>query len=121
MESARSFCTLEKRPLIAWWCRPTFSQICLTDGVLNQNVDYYRNISTENRFGFLSAFRYGNFSPGSDPTADFHYHVIIPVDSDTPNLRNGSHWIILDAGMNAEFVYSIRRLPMWSLCIPFNI
>ena len=109
-----SLVNLEKRPhsLVV---SPNLFPDLFTGGVLSQNVDY-RNISTENRFGFLSAFRYGNFS--LHPTAIFNYHHN-SLDSDIARFRNRLSLDYLDAGMNAEFVYSIRRFHV-SLCIPLK-
>lgn len=83
--------------------------------ILNQSVNY-RNISTENSFRFLSAFKYRNFN--LHPTAMFNYHNNSLI-SNNDNTNNNLTLDYIDAGIDMEFVYSIRKLHA-SLHIPFK-
>lgn len=83
--------------------------------MLNQSVEY-RNISTENRFGLLSAFKYRNFT--LQPAAIVNYHH----NSLKSTLSYSRNDLVLDhlyAGIGAEFVYHIKKLHI-SLFLPMK-
>lgn len=109
-----SLINLEKRPHSLRVSPNLFPDLFVGD-MLNQSVDY-RNISTENRFGFLSVFKYRNFS--LQPTAIVNYHH----NSLKSNLADRCNYLALDyldGGIGAEFLYRIRKLHI-SLFLPMK-
>lgn len=109
-----SLINLEKRPH-SLTVSPNLFPDLFIGYMLNQSVNY-RNISTENRFGFLSAFKYRNFT--LQPTAIVNYHHN-SLKSDLADIRNDLALDYLDAGIGAEFVYRIRKLHI-SLFLPMK-
>lgn len=109
-----SLVNLEKRPH-SLAVSPNLFPDLFTGGMLNQSVDY-RNISTENSFGFLSAFKYRNFTLHPTVIVNYHHNSL---KSGLHNYRNDLALGNLDAGIGAEFVYSIRKLHI-SLMLPLK-
>lgn len=109
-----SLLNLEKRPHSLAVSPNLFPDLVVGD-MLNQSVDY-RNISTENRFGFLSAFKYRNFT--LQPTAIVNYQHN-SLRSNLADNRNDVALDYLDVGIGAEFVYRIRKLHV-SLFLPMK-
>lgn len=109
-----SLLNLEKRPHNLEVSPNLFPDLFVGD-MLNQSVDY-RNISTENRFGFLSAFKFRSFSLHPTAIANYHHNSL---NSRLHNTRNDLALDYLDAGIGAEFVYRIRKLHI-SLFLPMR-
>lgn len=109
-----SFVNFEKRPHSLAVSPDLFPDLFAGD-MLNQSVDY-RNISTENRGGFLSAFKYRNFTLQPTAIVNFHHNSLKSILSDS---RNDLALDYLDAGIGAEFVYRIRKLHV-SLSLPLK-
>lgn len=99
-----SLINLEKRPH-SLAVSPNLFQDLFDGESLSQSVDY-RNISTENRFGFLSAFSYRNFTLHPIAVANYHHNSLKSALSDSHNDLTLDY---VDAGIGAEFVYHIRK------------
>lgn len=100
-----SLINLEKRPHSLSVTPNLFPQY-LTGDCMSQNAES-RNISTENSFGLLSAWRIGkvNITPGA--TLNYQYNTI---QSDLENYRNNLALDYLDVGMGAEISYNYRKV-----------
>lgn len=109
-----SLVNVEKRPHSLDVSPNLFPEL-FADNMLSQSVDY-RNISTENRFAFLSAFKYRNFSLHPTAIVNFNHNSLKSRLGDS---RNDLSLDCLDAGIGAEFVYSIRKLHV-SLMLPMK-
>lgn len=109
-----SLLNVEKRPH-SLTVFPNLFPDLFADDMLSQSVDY-RNISTENRFAFLSAFKYRNFSLHPTVIANFSHNSL---ESRLADSRNDLTLDCLDAGIGAELVYSIRKLHV-SLMLPLK-
>lgn len=109
-----SLLNVEKRPH-SLAVSPNLFPDMFACGVLSQSVDYH-NVSTENRFAFLSAFKYRNFSLHPTAIANFSHNSL---GSRLADFRNDLALNCLDAGIGAELVYSIRKLHV-SLMLPLK-
>lgn len=109
-----SLLNVEKRPHSLTVFPNLFPDLFAGD-MLSQSVDY-RNISTENRLAFLSAFKYRNFSLHPTVIANFSHNSL---ESGLADSRNDLTLDCLDAGIGAELVYSIRKLHV-SLMLPLK-
>lgn len=109
-----SLLNVEKRPHSLSVSPNLFPDLFEGD-LLSQNVDY-RNISTENKFAFLSAFKYRNFSLHPTAIINFSHNSL---ESRLEHFNNNLALNYLDAGIGAEFVYDIRKLHL-SLLIPMK-
>ena len=109
-----SLLNVEKRPHSLTVSPNLFPDLFAGD-MLSQSVDY-RNVSTENRFAFLSAFKYRNFSLHPTVIANFSHNSL---ESRLADSRNDLTLDCLDAGIGAELVYSIRKLHV-SLMLPLK-
>ena len=109
-----SLLNVEKRPhsLVV---SPNLFPDLFAGGILSQSVDYH-NVSAENRFAFLSAFKYRNFSLHLTANVNFSHNAL---DSRLADFRNDLALNCLNAGIGAELVYSIRRLHV-SLMLPLK-
>lgn len=109
-----SLLNVEKRPHSLTISPNLFPDLFASD-MLSQSVDYH-NVSTENRFAFLSAFKYRNFSLHPTVIVNFNHNSLESRLSDS---RNDLTFGYLDAGIGAELVYSIRKLHV-SLMLPLK-
>lgn len=109
-----SLVNVEKRPH-SLAVSPNLFPDLFAGSMLSQHVDY-RNISTENKFAFLSAFKYCNFSLHPTAIVNFNHNSL---DSKIADSRNDLSLASLDAGIGAEFVYRIRKLHV-SLVLPLK-
>ena len=109
-----SLLNVEKRPHSLTVSPNLFPDLFASD-MLSQSVDYH-NVSTENRFAFLSAFKYRNFSLHPTVIVNFNHNSLESRLSDS---RNDLTFGYLDAGIGAELVYSIRKLHV-SLMLPLK-
>lgn len=109
-----SLLNVEKRPHSLTVSPNLFTDLFASD-MLSQSVDYH-NVSTENRFAFLSAFKYRNFSLHPTVIVNFNHNSLESRLSDS---RNDLTFGYLDAGIGAELVYSIRKLHV-SLMLPLK-
>lgn len=109
-----SLLNVEKRPHSLTVSPNLFPDLFVSD-MLSQSVDYH-NVSTENRFAFLSAFKYRNFSLHPTVIVNFNHNSLESRLSDS---RNDLTFGYLDAGIGAELVYSIRKLHV-SLMLPLK-
>ena len=109
-----SLLNVEKRPHSLTVSPNLFPDLFASD-MLSQSVDYH-NVSTENRFAFLSAFKYRNFSLHPTVIVNFNHNSLKSRLSDS---RNDLTFGYLDAGIGAELVYSIRKLHV-SLMLPLK-
>jgi len=109
-----SLLNVEKRPHSLTVSPNLFPDLFASD-MLSQSVDYH-NVSTENRFAFLSAFKYRNFSLHPTVIVNFNHNSLESRLSDS---RNDLTFGYLDAGIGAELVYSIRKLYV-SLMLPLK-
>lgn len=109
-----SLLNVEKRPHSLTVSPNLFPDLFASD-MLSQSVDYH-NVSTENRFAFLSAFKYRNFSLHPTVIVNFNHNSLESRLSDS---RNDLTFGYLDAGIGAELVYSIQKLHV-SLMLPLK-
>ena len=81
-----------------------FTELIL-GGMLYQHVDF-RNISTENSAGLLSAFKIGNFTLHPSAIVNYHHNSL---ESRLDAVGNNLALDHLDAGMGAEIMFSARK------------
>ena len=82
-----------------------FTELIL-GGMLYQHVDF-RNISTENSAGLLSAFKIGNFTLHPSAIVNYHHNSL---ESRLDAVGNNLALDHLDAGMGAEIMFSARKI-----------
>ena len=99
-----SIVNVEKRPHSLNVSPNLFPEMFNGD-LLRQDVDF-RNISTENKVGMLSAWRIGNVSLHPSVFVDFHHNCLTSNLGDT---RNDLYLNHLSTGIGAEFVWSTRK------------
>ncbi|MDE6768972.1 MAG: Plug domain-containing protein, partial [Muribaculaceae bacterium] len=99
-----SLINLEKRPHSLSVSPNLFSDIIPGD-MLYQHVDF-RNISTENHAGLLSAFKIGNFTLHPSAIANYHHNSL---KSRLEAAHNDLTLDYLDAGVGAEIMFSTRK------------
>ena len=109
-----SLVNLEKRPHSLFVSPNLFPDIIPGD-MLYQHVDY-RNISTENRAGLLSAFKVGNFTLHPSAIVNYHHNSL---ESRLDATDNDLTLDYLDAGVGAEMMYSTRKIHA-SLYLPLK-
>ncbi len=100
-----SLVNLEKRPHSLSVSPNLFPDIIPGD-MLYQHVDY-RNISTENRAGLLSAFKVGNFTLHPSVIVNYHHNSL---ESRLDATDNDLTLDYLDAGVGAEMMFSTRKI-----------
>ena len=109
-----SLVNLEKRPHSLSVSPNLFPDIIPGD-MLYQHVDF-RNISTENRAGLLSAFKVGNFTLHPSAIVNYHHNSL---ESRLDATDNNLTLDYLDAGVGAEMVFSTRKIHA-SLYLPLK-
>lgn len=100
-----SLVNLEKRPHSLSVSPNLFPDI-IHEAMLFQHVDY-RNISTENSAGLLSAFKVGNVTFHPSAIVNYHHNSLESVLDDVYNDLALDH---LDAGIGAEIMFNARKL-----------
>lgn len=109
-----SFTNLEKRPHSLTVSPNLFVDLIPVD-ILAQHVDF-RDFSTENKAGLLSAFKAGNFTFHPSAIMNYHHNTL---ESRLVTMLNKLSLDYLDAGVGTEMVYSIRKIHA-SLYIPIK-
>ena len=99
-----SLVNLEKRPHSLYVSPNLFPDMIMGD-MLYQHVDY-RNISTENSAGLLSALKIGNFTLHPSAIVNYHHNAL---ESRLDAMRNDLTLDYLDAGLAAEIMFNIRK------------
>ena len=100
-----SVVNLEKRPHSLSVSPNLFPDI-VSGNMLWQHVDF-RNISTVNRAGILTAFRAGRFTIHPTAIADYHRNTL---ESRLDAMCNDLTLDQVDAGVGTEIIFSARRL-----------
>lgn len=100
-----SLVNLEKRPHSLSVSPNLFPDIIPGD-MLYQHVDF-RNISTENSAGLLSAFKVGNFTLHPSAIVNYHHNSL---ESRLDVTDNDLTLDYLDAGVGAEIMFSTRKI-----------
>lgn len=100
-----SLVNLEKRPHSLSVSPNLFPDI-IHEAMLFQHVDY-RNISTENSVGLLSAFKVGNVTFHPSAIVNYHHNSLQSGLDDVYNDLALDH---LDAGIGAEIMFNARKL-----------
>ncbi|MDE5878331.1 MAG: Plug domain-containing protein [Muribaculaceae bacterium] len=101
-----SLINLERRPH-SLSVSPNLFPALVNDNILSQNVDF-RNISTENSAGFLSALTIGNII--LHPSAIINYHHNSLNSLLTPSIQNDLCLDYFETGLGLEASYRTRRL-----------
>lgn len=109
-----SLVNLEKRPHSLSVSPNLFPDIIPGD-MLYQHVDF-RNISTENSAGLLSAFKVGNFTLHPSAIVNYHHNSL---ESRLDATDNDLTLDYLDAGVGAEIMFSTRKIHA-SLYLPMK-
>ena len=109
-----SLVNLEKRPHSLSVSPNLFPDIIPGD-MLYQHVDF-RNISTENSAGLLSAFQVGNFTLHPSAIVNYHHNSL---ESRLDATNNDLTLDYLDAGVGAEMMFSTRKIHA-SLYLPMK-
>ena len=109
-----SLVNLEKRPHSLSVSPNLFPDIIPGD-MLYQHVDF-RNISSENRVGLLSALKVGNFTLHPSAIVNYHHNSLESRLSSADNDLTFDH---LDAGVGAEMTFSTRKIHA-SLYLPMK-
>lgn len=99
-----SLVNLEKRPH-SLSVSPNLFPEMITGDILDQHVDY-RNISTENSAGLLSALKVGNFTLHPSAIVNYHHNAL---ESRLDAMHNDLTLDYLDAGLGAEIMFNIRK------------
>lgn len=99
-----SLVNFEKRPHSLSVSPNLFPDMIMGD-MLYQHVDY-RNISTENSAGLLSALKIGNFTLHPSAIVNYHHNAL---ESRLDAMRNDLTLDYLDAGFAAEIMFNIRK------------
>ncbi|WP_289764648.1 hypothetical protein [uncultured Duncaniella sp.] len=100
-----SLINVEKRPHSLSVSPNLFTEL-IPGGMLYQHVDF-RNISTENSAGLLSAFKIGNFTLHPSAIVNYHHNSL---ESRLDAVGNNLALDHLDAGMGAEIMFSARKI-----------
>ncbi len=99
-----SLVNLEKRPH-RLSVSPNLFPDMIPGDMLCQHVDY-RNISSENSAGLLSALKVGNFTLHPSAIVNYHHNAL---ENRLDAMRNDLSLDHLDAGLGAEIMFSIRK------------
>lgn len=99
-----SLVNLEKRPH-SLSVSPNIFPDMIAGDMLYQQVDY-RNISTENSAGLLSALKVGNFTLHPSAIVNYHHNAL---ESRLEAMHNDLTLDYLDAGLGAEIMFNIRK------------
>ena len=110
----QSLVNLEKRPH-SLSVSPNLFPDLIGGSSLFQHVDF-RNISTENHAGLLSALKIGDFTLHPSAIVNYHHNSL---ESRIDAMHNDLALDYLDAGLGAEMVYSIRKFHA-SLYLPLK-
>lgn len=109
-----SLVNLEKRPH-SLSVSPNLFPDMIAGDMLYQQVDY-RNISTENSAGLLSALKVGNFTLHPSAIVNYHHNAL---ESRLEAMHNDLTLDYLDAGLGAEIMFNIRKFHA-SLYLPMK-
>ena len=109
-----SLVNLEKRPHSLSVSPNLFPDVIPGD-MLHQRVDY-RNISTENSAGLLTALKVGNFTLHPSAIVNYHHNALGSRLDDVGNDLTLDH---LDTGIGAEIMFNIRKFHA-SLYVPMK-
>lgn len=109
-----SLVNLEKRPHSLSVSPNLFSDMIAGD-MLYQHVDF-RNISTENSAGLLSALKVGNFTLHPSAIVNYHHNAL---ESRLDAMCNNLTLDYLDAGIGAEIMFMTRKFHA-SLYVPMK-
>lgn len=109
-----SLVNFEKRPH-SLSVSPNLFPDMITGDMLFQHVDY-RNISTENSAGLLSALKVGNFTLHPSAIVNYHHNAL---ESRLDAMRNDLTLDYFDAGLAAEIMFNIRKFHA-SLYLPMK-
>lgn len=105
-----SLVNMEKRPH-SLSVSPNLFPDMITGDMLYQHVDF-RNISTENSAGLLSALKVGNFTLHPSAIVNYHHNAL---ESSLDAMRNELTLDYLDAGIGAEIMFTTRSM-LRSMC-----
>lgn len=109
-----SLVNLEKRPHSLSVSPNLFPDVIAGD-MLHQHVDY-RNMSTENSAGLLSALKVGNFTLHPSAIVNYHHNSL---ESSLDAMRNDLALDHFDAGLGAEMMFNVRKIHA-SLYVPMK-
>lgn len=109
-----SLVNMEKRPHSLSVSPNLFPDI-ITGDMLYQHVDF-RNISTENSAGLLSALKVGNFTLHPSAIVNYHHNAL---ESSLDAMRNDLTLDYLDAGLGTEIMFTTRKFHA-SLYVPMK-
>lgn len=109
-----SLVNVEKRPH-SLSVSPNLFPDMITGDMLYQHVDF-RNISTENSAGLLSALKVGNFTLHPSAIVNYHHNAL---ESSLDAMRNNLTLDYLDAGLGAEIMFITRKFHA-SLYVPMK-
>lgn len=109
-----SLVNVEKRPH-SLTVSPNLFPDMITGDKLYQHVDF-RNISTENSAGLLSALKVGNFTLHPSAIVNYHHNAL---ESSLDAMRNDLTLDYLDAGLGAEIMFTTRKFHA-SLYVPMK-
>lgn len=109
-----SLVNFEKRPH-SLSVSPNLFPEMIIGNMLYQHVDY-RNISTENSAGLLSALKVGNFTLHPSAIVNYHHNAL---ESSLEAMHNDLTLDYLDAGLGAEIMFNIRKFHA-SLYLPMK-
>lgn len=109
-----SLVNMEKRPH-SLSVFPNLFPDMITGDMLCQHVDF-RNISTENSAGLLSALKVGNFTLHPSAIVNYHHNAL---ESRLDAMRNDLTLDYLDAGLGAEIMFTTRKFHA-SLYVPMK-
>lgn len=109
-----SLVNMEKRPH-SLSVFPNLFPDMITGDMLYQHVDF-RNISTENSAGLLSALKVGNFTLHPSAIVNYHHNAL---EGSLDAMRNNLTLDYLDAGLGAEIMLTTRKFHA-SLYVPMK-
>ena len=109
-----SLVNVEKRPH-SLTVSPNLFPDMITGDKLYQHVDF-RNISTENSAGLLSALKVGNFTLHPSAIVNYHHNAL---ESSLDAMRNDLTLDYLGAGLGAEIMFTTRKFHA-SLYVPMK-
>lgn len=109
-----SLVNFEKRPH-SLSVSPNLFPDVISGDLLHQHVDY-RNISTENSAGLLSALKVGNFTLHPSAIVNYHHNSL---ESRLDAMCNDLALDHFDAGLGAEMMFNVRRIHA-SLYVPMK-
>ncbi len=99
-----SLVNMEKRPH-SLSVSPNLFPDMITGDMLYQQVDF-RDISTENSAGLLSALKVGNFTLHPSAIVNYHHNAL---ESSLDSMCNNLTLNYLDAGFGAELMFTTRK------------